>query len=97
MAFDLIYSAKRWKQWLNVRLFSVECNSFKPSLVYRHVPFSTLDDKDIFVSMPTGSGKSLIYQFPAALQERQFAIVFSPLLALIQVRKSNVSNIQDYI
>jgi hypothetical protein len=43
-------------------------------------------DKDVFVSMPTGSGKSLIYQFPAVLKDRKFAIVICPLIALIQVR-----------
>ncbi|CAG9785697.1 unnamed protein product [Diatraea saccharalis] len=39
---------------------------------------------DVYVSMPTGSGKSLCFQLPAMLQDHKVAIVFSPLLALIK-------------
>ncbi|XP_011877627.1 PREDICTED: ATP-dependent DNA helicase Q5-like [Vollenhovia emeryi] len=40
--------------------------------------------QDVFVCMPTGSGKSLCFQLPAIMKEHKVAIVFSPLLALMK-------------
>ncbi|KAI5642713.1 DEAD/DEAH box helicase domain-containing protein [Phthorimaea operculella] len=58
--------------------------NFKSELQERAVRAIVRDVHDVYVSMPTGSGKSLCFQLPAMLKENKVAIVFSPLLALIK-------------
>ncbi len=55
---------------------------------------NVLDERDSFVIMPTGAGKSLCYQLPAVMLDGT-AIVISPLIALMknQVDQLNVLGI----
>ena len=55
--------------------------NFRPQ--QREIVSDVLSDRDVFVLLPTGGGKSLCYQLPAVLS-RGVTIVVSPLLALVQ-------------
>jgi ATP-dependent DNA helicase RecQ len=57
-------------------------DSFRP--MQEKIVGSLLGGRDACVIMPTGGGKSLCYQLPAALLDQQTVIVVSPLIALMQ-------------
>jgi ATP-dependent DNA helicase RecQ len=57
-------------------------DSFRPR--QEKIVSSLLSGRDVCVVMPTGGGKSLCYQLPAALLSSETVVVISPLIALMQ-------------
>ena len=57
-------------------------DAFRP--LQERIVRSLLGGRDTCVIMPTGGGKSLCYQLPAAMLPKQTVIVVSPLIALMQ-------------
>ncbi|GAB0088006.1 ATP-dependent DNA helicase [Sergentomyia squamirostris] len=49
---------------------------------------------DVYISMPTGSGKSLCFQLPGVLQDNKITLVFSPLLALIKDQMDHLGRLK---
>ncbi|HEX2972600.1 MAG TPA: DEAD/DEAH box helicase, partial [Tepidisphaeraceae bacterium] len=61
------------------RIFALD--DFRPA--QREVIEDVLHGHDVLCVMPTGAGKSLCYQLPAAI-EKGLTIVVSPLISLMQ-------------
>src|SRR5271166_1130025 len=57
-------------------------STFRP--LQEKIVKSLLGGRDTCVVMPTGGGKSLCYQLPAAILAGKTVIVVSPLIALMQ-------------
>jgi ATP-dependent DNA helicase RecQ len=55
---------------------------------------NVLEGKNTFVLMPTGGGKSLIYQLPALILDGT-AIVISPLIALMKNQVDSIRGMHD--
>ena len=64
--------------------------SFRP--LQREVINATLKGKDVFAVLPTGAGKSLIFQLPGLLAPHGLTVVVSPLVSLMTDQVHNLQS-----
>ncbi|XP_076467711.1 ATP-dependent DNA helicase Q5-like [Babylonia areolata] len=67
-------------------------SAFKSDLQRQAVEAIVSGRQDVYVSMPTGAGKSLCYQLPAVMH-RGITVVVSPLIALMHDQLEHLSEI----
>ena len=67
-------------------------NSFRP--LQQRIVQSLLGGRDACVVMPTGGGKSLCYQLPAAMLPGKTVVVISPLIALMQDQVAQLAQME---
>ncbi|GFY55718.1 ATP-dependent DNA helicase Q5 [Trichonephila inaurata madagascariensis] len=69
-------------------------DSYRSLVQKRAVEAVANSSQDVFISMPTGAGKSLCYQLPALVSERNgLTIVVSPLIALMVNQMSQMQSL----
>jgi ATP-dependent DNA helicase RecQ len=66
-------------------------HEFRP--LQEKIVLSLLGGRDVCVVMPTGGGKSLCYQLPAATLSAQTVVVVSPLIALMQDQVAQLTQV----
>jgi ATP-dependent DNA helicase RecQ len=66
-------------------------HEFRP--LQEKIVLSLLGGRDACVVMPTGGGKSLCYQLPAATLSAQTVVVVSPLIALMQDQVAQLTQV----
>ncbi len=66
-------------------------HEFRP--LQERIVRSLLGGHDVCVVMPTGGGKSLCYQLPAATLSAQTVVVLSPLIALMQDQVAQLTQV----